>query len=107
MWTKSYGSWHSNVSHAGITLEQGVTDALDNYGFDDAALDAIVDAYRDAINSALPAGVQLCGNEFYGPAYERDCDFPENRRDENGRLDIDAIVAGIDFWHIVETTTEG
>lgn len=102
--TSNYGAWHARVSNAGITLEQGVGDALDGE-YDDDTLDAIIDAYRAAINDALPPEVALCGNEFYGPACEADCDFAGYPHDEDATLDIDAIVASIDFWTIVEKET--
>lgn len=103
--TTGYGSWHYNVRAAGLTLEQAVTDALDQWDLDDNTLDTIIGEYRAAINQALPAGVQLCGNEFYGPAYDQDCSFSGYHLDENGRLDIDAIVDNVDFWTIVEFYT--
>ena len=61
---------------------------------------AVAAAYRAAINAALPDEVQLCGDEFYGPAFELDtAGYPV---DEDGRLDIAAIIDGIDFWGIVD-----
>ncbi len=98
----SYGSWARRVEHATTTLEDSVQDALSDGHAGKVDFDAIVADYRAAINAALPAGVQLCGSEFYGPAYEADCDFAGFDLDEDGLLDINAIICAIDFWAIVE-----
>src|SRR5690606_24185305 len=66
------------------------------------ALEDIVSDYRDAINAALPTGIDLVGSEFIGPV---DCDpaewagYPVTA---DGRLDIAEIVAGVDLGAIVE-----
>lgn len=100
--TSSYGSWNRNVSDHSATLLGQVEDAL-NGEFTDDEVAAIAQAYRDAINDALPAGVSLCGDEFYGPAVELDtAGYPV---DEDGRLDIAAIIDSVDFWGIVERIT--
>ncbi|MCB1290778.1 MAG: hypothetical protein KDB45_04510 [Mycobacterium sp.] len=100
--TCSYGSWYRNVGDSSGTVLGEVEDALDGE-FTDDEVAAIAEAYRDAINEALPGEVQLCGDEFYGPAYELDTTgYPV---DEDGRLDIAAIVDSVDFWDIVERIT--
>lgn len=97
--TQSYGSYNT-YSRYELTVEEGVHGALDE--MPDIDLGKAVQTYRDAINAALPDSVSLCGNEFYGPAYEHDCDFDGYPMDEDGSLDIAAIIDGIDFWEIVE-----
>lgn len=100
--TTSFGSWYRNVDDSSATLLGQVEDAL-NGEFTDGEVAAIAEAYRDAINDALPGEVQLCGDEFYGPAMELDTTgYPV---DKDGRLDIAAIVDSVDFWGIVERIT--
>lgn len=97
--TCSYGSWYRNVGDFSVTLLGQVEGAL-NGEFTDEEVGAVADAYRDAINAALPEDVSLCGDEFYGTAGELDtAGYPT---DEDGRLDIAAIIDGVDFWGIVE-----
>jgi hypothetical protein len=38
----------------------------------DFDVEGLVDAYRDAINDALPADITLAGNDFLGPYPRRD-----------------------------------
>jgi len=65
--TTSFGSWHRRVQHVESTVQATVEAALDNWpGID---IDAVVKDYRAAINAGLPDSVELCGDEFYGPAY--------------------------------------
>lgn len=105
--TTSYGSWASNVEHADMTLEDTVRNALADAHFVRTGItDAIIREYRDAINAALPESVSLCGNEFYGPAYAADEDFDGFDLDEDGRLDINAIICSIDFYSIAERLEE-
>lgn len=95
----SYGPWYRNVGDSSGTLLGQVESSL-NGEFTDDEVTAVADAYRAAITAALPDGVQLCGDEFYGPAVELDtAGYPV---DEDGRLDIAAIIDGVDFWGIVE-----
>lgn len=95
----SYGSWGSRVRHMLSTVEACVEQALSEWSMADEAAAAITADYRAAINAALPDGVQLCGEEFYGPAGDINLDgYPVT---EDGALDLDAIVQGIDFWAIV------
>ena len=98
----SYGTWNNRVDEYTLTLEESVAGALDNYpGID---TQAVIDAYRDAIDAALPDSVQLCGDQFYGPAGCEMVDFEADGFpvDEDGALDIQAIVQAIDFWAIAE-----
>lgn len=91
--TRSYGSWNRATGHSTLTLDGEVADALlagvDFNDYSDAQIDAVAAAYRAAINEALPEGVALCGDEFYGPA---DADTP----------DLAEIVDSVDFWSIAE-----
>lgn len=101
----TYGTWNRTAAAYSLTLEQSVGDAL-NGEYTDSELAAVIEAYRDAINAALPDSVSLCGDEFYGPYYEDDCaDHAGYPRDAGGRLDISAIVESVDFWAIVERVT--
>lgn len=97
--TTSYGTWNNRVEPHALTLEQSVFEALGDFA-DDYDLDALTAAYRDAINEALPAGVSLCGNEFIGPHASQDWSRLGYPADEYNRLDIGAIVRGIDFQAI-------
>lgn len=87
--TRSYGNWTNRVHPYNSTLESEVAQALDSWDADESTLDKVCEAYREAINAALPEGVQLCGNEFYGPA---DTESP----------DLQAIVDAIDFWELAD-----
>lgn len=82
----SYGSWQVDNC---LTVEDWVAVAVGEFA-DDYDIDAIVSDLRGAINGALPDGVSLNGNEFYGPYY--------NQPD----YDLDEILESIDFWAIVE-----
>lgn len=92
--TTSYGSWVRATGSSAFTLDGEVADALlagaDSNDYTEDQITAVATAYRDAINEALPEGVSLCGNEFYGPAYQETPDLAE-------------IVDSVDFWAIVET----
>ncbi|MEV8636831.1 hypothetical protein AB0395_34835 [Streptosporangium sp. NPDC051023] len=94
MITTDYGSWNRRVYRYELTVEQSAMIALGDYA-DDYDLDAIAAAWRTAINDALPSGVTLCGNEFIGPRGATN--FGDYPTDEDGDLDIHAIVEGIDF----------
>lgn len=100
--TTSYGTWNNRVEPHALTLEQSVFEALGDFA-DDYDLDALTAAYRDAINEALPAGVSLCGDEFIGPYESQDWESAGYPVDEDNRLDIGAIVEGVDFWKLAES----
>lgn len=104
MTNRSYGTWHTNTNGMLSTLEATVEQALDNWP--DIDQQQVCDAYRAAINEALPEGLMLCGDEFYGPADEPD-EWDTHLRDKNGRLDIAAIIDGVGFWEIVEHLCAG
>lgn len=89
MTTRCYGNWTNKISPYNSTLEAEVAQALDGWDADEATVDAVCAAYRAAINAALPSGVQLCGNEFYGPA-DRNCP------------PLNLLLDYIDFWAIAE-----
>ena len=98
MTTTSYGTWCNRVQPFSLTVEQSALEAFGSEcpdGFDFAA---IVSEYRAAINGALPPSVTLAGDEFTGPYEPGEWDgYPV---DQDGNLDIKAIVDGIDFWAI-------
>jgi len=102
--TTSYGVWKDRVEDADTTLERTVTNALADGMCGETNTAAIVAAYRDAVNAALPASVELRGEEFFGPAGYEVVDFESDGYpvDEDGGLDIDAIVRAVDFWEIVK-----
>jgi len=114
--TTGWGTWHQQDGRRGPdgtigysprsrTLHSEVEGALDNWpGID---VDRVADAWREAINAALPDSVALCGDQFYGPAYEEDYDFDGYPQTTAGRLDIAAIIDGIHFWDIVEQHDTG
>lgn len=97
----SYGTWNNHVDQYSTGLEHTVTEAFGSYGPDDFDFDAIVSDYRNAINDALPDSVTLAGDEFIGPAYADDQDFDGYPMDEDGSLDIKAIVEDVDLWEII------
>lgn len=97
--TTNYGSWlnKANELTVGHTIQAAVGDYADEYD-----LDALEDDYLTAINAALPDGVFLVGDEFHGPYHDEDADFDGYAQDEDGRLDIAAIVNGVDLMKLVE-----
>ena len=97
--TTDYGTWCTQVEPYSTSLEQTVAEALGDY-VDDYDLDAIANDYSRAINEALPPHMALTGDQFIGPAYEKDQEFDGYPTDEDGNLDIKAVVEGIDFWEI-------
>jgi antitoxin (DNA-binding transcriptional repressor) of toxin-antitoxin stability system len=69
------------------TITTYIADSLGDYA-GDYDIPAIVDEFRDALNSALPVGVSLRGErEFYGPYPHVDVNIAE-------------AIDGIDFWAI-------
>jgi hypothetical protein len=97
---RHYGTWNNTIDNYRLTVEQCVGDSLDGWPGIDA--DKVTAAYRASINNALPDRVSLQGDEFYGPAYPDEDEWQGYPLDDEGELDIAAIVAGIDFWAIVE-----
>src|SRR5690606_34496329 len=70
MTTTSYGTWNNRVDGDALTVEQTIAETLGDA--DEYDIDAIAADYRTAINKALPEGVTLAGNDFYGPYYTED-----------------------------------
>lgn len=101
----SYGTWATRIEYgSGLSVDETVSQALSDAHCGKTDTAGITAAYREAINAALPCGVQLCGDEFYGPAGFEPVDFEADGFpvDDDGGLDIDAIVRTVDFYGIVE-----
>lgn len=99
--TTSYGDWNNRGDKWALTVEQSVIGAFGTEGADGFDFDAIVSDYRDAINAALPNGVTLSGNDFYGPYHQAASDFDGYPVDEDGHLDIKAVIDSVDLWKII------
>lgn len=103
----SHGMWAHRVEHAEHhNLDDTVINALSDAHFGPTDTAAIIVAYRAAIDAALPNGVSLRGEEFFGPAEPAPGAFDGFDLDEDGRLDIDAIIRSIDFYGIAERIEE-
>lgn len=107
--TTGYGTWNNHGDSSALTVEAtvaGYISGADSEWIDriqaDGSFDDMVAAYRAAINAALPDGVSLNGNDFYGPAYDADKDFDGYPTDEDGALDITAIITEINLAAIVD-----
>jgi hypothetical protein len=100
----SYGTWNNRVEHGGDTVDGTVIDALADAHFGATDTQAIIKAYREAVNAALPPSVSLAGDEFYGPAPFELVDFEGDGYpvDDDGGLDINALICAIDFYVIAE-----
>lgn len=98
MITTSYGTWTNHVDKF-ASFHDGIVAAIGEHVTPEV-LEKVEEEYRDAIIAALPDGVLLCGDEFIGPANPPTWgdDVPV---DEDGRLDLESIVTGVDFWEIV------
>lgn len=109
--TTSYGTWCNQVSPYSTSPDADVLDYINGGDSDwqelleaSGALALIQSEYRDAINAALPDSVSLCGDEFIGPAYPEDGEFDGYPQDEDGALDLKAIIEGLEldlgdlFW---------
>lgn len=93
MSTTSYGSWGQYRSYQ--TLEDEIAVILGSEA-DEYDIDAIVAAYRQAINDALPDGVSLNGNELHGPCDQRgEWTIWFNADTLSEAADVD-----VDFWEI-------
>ena len=99
--TTEYGTWNNHGDRTALTVEDTVAGYLANGDTEWAercektgALEDMVSAYRIAINYALPDGVTLAGDNFYGPYYESDQSW-------ESELDIAEIIQGIDLGEIV------
>ncbi|WP_018223843.1 hypothetical protein [Salinispora pacifica] len=98
MITTVYGTWN-RIESLSLSVEQSVADYLGDF-VDDYDFAAVVGDYRAAINGALPDSVVLSGDEFIGPYDAADRDFDGWPVDEDGRLDLKAIVDGVDLDEI-------
>lgn len=89
MATTGYGHWNDHYGGAADRVEDSVADYLGEFVAEyDAEVIAV--AYRAAINAALPNGVSLNGDNFYGP-------YPRYRD-----LNIGEIIEGVDLAALVE-----
>lgn len=84
--TTEYGTWWNWMESA--TVENTVSAYVNGFE-DDFDFEAAVSDYRAEVNAALPEGVTLNGNHFYGP-YPR----PEG-------LDLRPAIEGVDLGVIV------
>lgn len=107
--TTEYGTWNNYGDKGNETVEASIIDAINGGEADwcervetTGALGRMAAAYRSAINDALPEGVVLFGNEFIGPYAPAAGQFDGYPADEDGDLDIHAIVEGIDLASIIE-----
>lgn len=99
--TTSYGTI-ANYTNS-LSVEDYIGDAIGSFGDDGYDVDGIAREFRETINAALPNGVSLAGNEFYGPYYEADRGFEGYPLSADGNMvDIAAIIESVDFWGIVE-----
>lgn len=99
--TTSYGTW---VNHGGtrLALEDTVRDALGDFA-GDYDVDALIAAYRAAINEALPSEISLCGNEFIGPYDGTGIDWsPYPRPERDDQTVISAIIDQVDLYALAE-----
>lgn len=86
--TTSYGTW-ANVMGA-RSVESDVVTSLGDFA-DHFDVDPLIDAYRAAVNTALPDGVTLNGDEFYGPV--------PRQLDKDTMRDM---CTSVDFWALAE-----
>lgn len=100
--TTSYGTWVNHGDDSNATVEASIADAINGGDKDwrermesSGAMDDIARDWREAINEALPEGVTLAGNDFYGPAYDADASW-------EGELKIADVIKGIDLGAIIE-----
>lgn len=87
-----YGSWGGFTHEARV--EDGIAAFLNEFA-DDYDVPGLVAAYRDAINEALPEGVSLHGDEFYGP-YPKPADMDELIREAITSVDLTPIAERFD-----------
>lgn len=100
--TTGYGTWVNHGDTSNSSVEGTIADYMSGGDREwrermeaAGACEAIAADYRAAVNGALPAGVSLAGNEFYGPYHDEDCDW-------DGELGIAGIIESIDLGAIVE-----
>ncbi|MFD6149439.1 hypothetical protein [Streptomyces sp. NPDC060243] len=107
--TTEYGSWTSRVSTYSPGPDSDILDYINGGDSEwqalleaSGALKELQDAYREAINEALPGPVTLAGDQFIGPYQPDDDEWDGFPTDEDGNLDIKAIAEGIDLAPLVE-----
>lgn len=105
----TYGFWNNHGDHYETTVSASVGNMLSGGHpdwvtrvIDTGAFDKMVRDYRDAIENALPPSVSLCGEEFIGPHRPEEDEWADYPVNEDGNLDIHAIVESIDLDAIVE-----
>lgn len=84
--TTQYGTWQNYVGE--LSVRDGIETALAGLtaGYD---MDALEQAYRAAVNAALPDGVTLDGDLIHGP-YSMRC--------VETTAEITEVIKGVDFW---------
>lgn len=99
-----FGSWNT-VNPTTLNVAHGAVELLGAYASDyDTA--GLAHAYADAINAALPERVSLAGDRFFGPWIVRDGEW-DGYPTVEGRLDLKAIVEGVDFWRLARAYERG
>lgn len=107
--TTSYGTWNNHGDQCNVTVGASIADAISGGDADwrermgsSGALDRIEADYRAAIDEALPDGVQLCGEEFYGP-YDTDQAIEQQMAAfEDDEDPIRSVIEGVDLQAIIE-----
>lgn len=101
--TTSYGSWYNHTG-SNLTPSADIQDVMGGADSDwlqrmedSGAIDDIERDWREAINEALPEGITLAGEEFYGP-HDSDPDYTDEIQD----CDIREIINAIDLQDIIE-----
>lgn len=105
--TTSYGTWNNHGDYNNTTVEATIADVIG--GDSDwrarmeasGALDRIEVDYREAIAAALPEGIVLSGEEFYGPHYT-DETIECGLTDFDDGAAISEALEGVDLMAIVE-----
>lgn len=107
--TTSYGNWCNRVNQFSTSPDSDVLDYINGGDADwrqmlekTGALDEIKDAYRRAIDAALPPSISLCGNDFIGPAYPDDDEFDGYPTDDYGGPAFEELIEDIDLGAIVD-----
>ncbi|OBK86350.1 hypothetical protein [Mycolicibacter sinensis] len=100
----NYGTWSSCADTVWPAVEDQVRNSLED-NFDDRDVVWISRVYRDAVGAALPDGVSLRGKDFYG-AHPDEQQFEGYPHDEEGCLDIAAIIRGVNLRDIVQRASQ-
>lgn len=109
MITTDFGSWSNHSGGYNVSVEGDLADFVNggdaewrHHLVTCGTFSALARAFRDAVNAALPDSVALCGNSFYGPYYSADLHVDGYPTDDLGRLDIEAIIDGIDLTAVLD-----